>query len=183
MKTLTTIQKISKLGKTLSKIAFVFSVIGFVGCLAGLCGMGLGGGTLIKIGGVTLHGWILNDSGYSMGSIAAALAAWAIVCAGEAVLAKFSEKYFKNELKAGTPFTFAGAKEMLRLGILILAVPTGCAVAGSIVEGLVAGFMEVEKAAVMDMRFGNEMSITLGVMFILAALLCRYGAELRQSDC
>ena len=34
MKTLTTIQKISRLGKTLSKIAFVFSVIGFVGCLA-----------------------------------------------------------------------------------------------------------------------------------------------------
>lgn len=118
-----------------------------------------------------------------MGSIAAALAAWAIVCAGEAVLAKFAERYFENELKAGTPFTFAGAKEMLRLGILIIAVPTGCAVAGSIVEGLVAGFMEVEKAAVMDMRFGNEMSITLGVMFILAALLCRYGAELRQSDC
>lgn len=183
MKTLTTIQKISKLGKTLSKIAFAFSVIGFVGCLAGLCGMGLGGGTLIKIGGVTLHGWILNDSGYSMGSIAAALAAWAIVCAGEAVLAKFAERYFENELKAGTPFTFAGAKEMLRLGILILAVPTGCAVLGSIVEGLVAGFMEVEKAAVMDMRFGNEASIVLGVMFILAALLCRYGAELRQSDC
>ena len=98
---------------------------------------------------------------------------------GEAVLAKFSERYFKNELKAGTPFTFAGAKEMLRLGILILAVPTGCAVAGSIVEGLVAGFMEVEKAAVI----GNEASIVLGVMFILAALLCRYGAELRQSDC
>lgn len=49
-----------QVGKTLSKIAFVFSVIGFVGCLAGLCGMGLGGGTLIKIGGVTLHGWILN---------------------------------------------------------------------------------------------------------------------------
>ena len=96
MKTLTTIQKISRLGKTLSKIAFVFSVIGFVGCLAGLCGMGLGGGTLIKIGGVTLHGWILNDYGYSMGSIAAALAAWVIVCAGEAVLAKFAERYFKN---------------------------------------------------------------------------------------
>lgn len=38
MKTLTTIQKISRLGKTLSKIAFVFSVIGFVavwrGCAA-----------------------------------------------------------------------------------------------------------------------------------------------------
>lgn len=95
MKTLTTIQKISRLGKTLSKIAFVFSVIGFAGCLAGLCGMGLGGGTLIKIGGITLHGWILNDYGYSMGSIAAALAAWVIVCAGEAVLAKFSERYFK----------------------------------------------------------------------------------------
>lgn len=95
MKTLTTIQKISRLGKTLSKIAFVFSVIGFAGCLAGLCGMGLGGGTLLKIGGVTLHGWIFNDYGYSMGSIAAALAAWVIVCAGRQCWQSFSKDILK----------------------------------------------------------------------------------------
>ena len=29
--------------------------------------------------------------------------------AGQAVLAKFAETYFRNELQAGTPFTFGGA--------------------------------------------------------------------------
>lgn len=100
-----------------------------------------------------------------------------ILCAGEAVLAKFAEVYFKNELRAETPFTLAGAKELLRLGILTLAIPTGCAVAGSIIEGIIAGFMKVEQAA-MDMYFDNEASIVLGMMFILGSLLCRYGAEL-----
>lgn len=36
MKSLNTIQKLSKIGKVLSKIAFIFSVIGFCGCIAGL---------------------------------------------------------------------------------------------------------------------------------------------------
>ena len=180
MKSLNTIQKLSKIGKGLSKIAFIFSVIGFCGCIAGLLSLSFGNGSLIKIGGITLHGLISEEYGYNIKSITAALSGWMIVCAGEAVLAKFAEVYFKNELQAKTPFTLAGAKELLRLGILIAAIPTGCAVAGSIVEGIVAGFMKVEKAAAMDMYFDNESSIVLGIMFILGFLLCRYGAELRE---
>lgn len=98
------------------------------------------------------------------------------------MLAKFAEVYFRNELKAETPFTLAGAKELLRLGILTIAIPTGCAVAGSIVAGVIVGFMKVEKAAAMDMYFDNEASIMLGIMFILGALLCRCGAERMEND-
>ena len=180
MNTLNTIQKLSKIGKVLNKIAFVFSVIGFCGCIAGLLSLCFGNGSLIKIGGVTLHALVSEEYGYNIKSITAALSGWMVVCAGEAVLAKFAEVYFKNELKAGTPFTLAGAKELLRLGILTLAIPTGCAVAGSIVEGIIAGFMKVEKAAAVDVYFDNESSIVLGIMFILGSLLCQYGAELHE---
>ena len=180
MKSLNTIQKLSQIGKVLSKIAFIFSVIGFCGCIAGLLSLSFGNGNLIKIGGVTLHGLISEEYGYNIKSITAMLSGWMIVCAGEAVLAKFAEVYFKNELNAETPFTLAGAKELLRLGILTTAIPTGSAVVGSIVEGIVAGFMNVEKATAMDMYFDNEASIVLGIMFILGSLLCRYGAELRE---
>ena len=180
MKSLDTIQKLSKIGKVLSKIAFIFSVIGFCGCIAGLLSLSFGNGSLIKIGGVTLHGLISEEYGYNIKSITATLSGWMIVCAGEAVLAKFAEVYFKNELKAETPFTLSGAKELLRLGILTLAIPTGCAVVGSVVEGIIAGFMKVEKAAAMDMYFDNAASIVLGIMFILGSLLCRYGAELKE---
>lgn len=178
MKSLDTIQKLSRIGKTLSKIAFVYSAIGICGCIAGLLSLCFGNGSLIKIGGVTLHGLVSEKYGYNIKSISTALSGWMVVCAGEAVLAKFAEVYFNNELRAETPFTLAGAKELLRLGILTLAIPTGCAVAGSIVEGILAGFMKVEQAAAMDLYFDNEASIVLGMMFILGSLLCRYGAEL-----
>lgn len=180
MKSLNTIQKLSKIGKILSKIGFILSVVGFCGCIVGLLSLSLGNGGLIKLGGVTLHGLIPAESGSSLKSTAAALAGWLIVCAGEAVRAKFAEVYFQNELKAGTPFTLAGAKELQRLGILTLAIPTGCAVVGSIVEGIVAGFLKVEQAAAMDQCFDNESSIVLGILFLVGSLLCRYGAELRE---
>ena len=146
MKSLNTIQKLSKIGTVLSKIAFIFSVIGFCGCIAGLLSLNFGNGSLIKIGGVTLHALISVEYGYNIKSITATLSGQMIICAGEAVLAKFAEVYFKNELRADTPFTHARAKELLRLGILTLTIPTGCAVVGSIVEGIIAGFMKVKKS-------------------------------------
>ncbi len=57
----------------LSKIAFVFAVIGFCGSIAGVLGLSLGDGELIKIGGVTLHGLISENLGYDARSVAAAL--------------------------------------------------------------------------------------------------------------
>lgn len=182
MKSLNTIQTFSKIGRVLSKIAFILSIVGFCGCIAGLISLRFGNGSLIKIGGVTLHGLISEKYGYNIKSITATLSGWTIVCVGEAVLAKFAEVYFKNELKTETPFTIVRAKELLRLGILTLIIPTGCAVVGSIVEGIIAGFMKVEKAAAMDMYFDNEPSIVLGIMFILGSLLCRYGTELRENQ-
>lgn len=181
MKSLNTIQKLCEVGKVLSKIAFVFSVIGFVGCIIGLISLPFSNGGIIKIGGVTLHELISNGNNCGSMCISATLSGWLVVCIGEAVLAKFAESYFKNELTLGTPFTFTGAKELMRLGILTLAIPTGCAVIGSIVEGIIAGFMKVENSA-MDMYFDNVASIALGIMFIVISLLCRYGAELRENN-
>lgn len=112
----------------------------------------------------------------------AGVCGWLIVCAGQAVLAKFAETYFRNERQAGTPFTFGGAKELLRLGVLTLVIPTGCSVLGSIAEGIAAGFWNAEKAAALDLSFDNGASIVLGVMFLPGSLLCRYGAELTQQD-
>lgn len=178
MNSLNTIQKLSKIGKVLSRIAFILSVIGAGGCAAGLLGLGFGGGA-IRLGSVTLHGLVSGGPDGFKG-VAAALSGWLVVCAGEAVLARFAEVYFKNELEAGTPFTFSGAKELLRLGILAIAISTGCAAAGSIAEGITAGLLKVE-AASMDRYFDGGAGIVLGVLLILGGLLCRYGAELREA--
>ena len=118
MKTLNIIQKLSKIGKVLCKIMFIFCIIGFCGCIVGIFSMALGAETL-KFGGVTLESILNTEAEVTIGTVYAAMAAGMILCAGEAVLAKFAEHYFKRELADGTPFTFAGAKEMQRLGILI----------------------------------------------------------------
>ena len=96
------------------------------------------------------------------------------------MLARFAEICFKNEGRAGTPFTQSGAKELTRLGILALTIPAGSSIVGSIVEGIVAGGMNVETDALLNRYFDPAVNIALGVMFLLIALLCRYGAELRQ---
>ncbi len=40
--------------------------------------------------------------------------------------------------------------------------------------------MNVETDALLNRYFDPAVNIALGVMFLLIALLCRYGAELRQ---
>lgn len=103
MKSLNTIQKLSKIGKVLSKIAFIFSVIGFCGWIAGLLSLSFGNGSLIKIGGVTLHGLISEEYGYNIKSITATISGWMIVCAGEAVLAD-------SDIMQHYPYTFDEAR-------------------------------------------------------------------------
>lgn len=177
MKSLKTIQTLYKIGYHLSKAAFIICIVGFCGCIVGFIGLNFGGNVL-KIGGVTLHGLFSDKFGYDINSSFAALSGWLFVCAGNGVASKFAEIYFKNELAAGTPFTVSGSKELMRLGIITVAVPTGSAVLGSIIEGIVAGFLNAAKDSAMDMHFDNAVSVALGVMFIFVAVLCRYGAEL-----
>lgn len=180
MKSLNIIQKLFKIARVSSEVAFVFAIVGFCASLIGLICLCFGADNVLKIGGVTIHGIISENLGYDIKSVAASLSGLPFICVGAAVTAKFAEVNFKNELKEGTPFTLGGAKEMLRLGIITIAVPTGTAVIGRVVEGVVAGFMNVEKAKALEMYFDNETSIVLGIMFIAVSLLCRYGAEIKE---
>ena len=81
--------------------------------------------------------------------------------------------FFKHELAAGTPFTFPGAKELIRLGICTVCISVGTSALAAIVYQIMALFFE----NVREMSFGGISSVGLGVMFIFTGLLCRYGAE------
>ena len=106
----------------------------------------------------------------------AAMAAGMILCAGEAVLAKFAEHYFKRELADGTPFDLGGAKELMRLGILAICIPIGT----QIIAEIVYAVMEQTLRGVAPLQLDHSGSVALGVMFIVMSLGCRYGAELRE---
>ena len=175
MKTLNNIQKLSKIGKVLSRILFIFSIIGFCGCIVGILSMALGAPTL-KIGGLTLESILSIEAGVTTGTVYAAMAAGMILCAGEAVLAKFAEHYFKREIADGTPFDFGGAKELMRLGILAICIPIGTQMIAEIVYAV----MEQTLHGVAPFQLDHSGSVAFGVMFIVISLGCCYGAELRE---
>ena len=177
MKTLGTIQKLWKLGKVLCRVVFIFCIVGLCGCAAGIISMALGAPTL-KFGGVTLGSILSISAGVTTGTVYAAMTAGAILCAGEAVLAKFAEHYFGRELADGTPFSLAGAAELMRLGILTICIPIGTQVIAEIVHAVMEQAME----GVAPLRLENAGSAALGVMFLVMSLLCRYGAEMQTGE-
>lgn len=175
MKTLKTIQTLSKTGKILCKIIFILCVVGFAGCILGISTLACIPEGL-KLGGVTIHGIVEKSSDISMGACYTAMAAGIVLCAGEAVLCKIAERYFKHELEAGTPFTFEGAKELMRLGICTICIPITTAVISGIIYGIMSSFF----SGVNELHLGNSVSIGLGIMFIITSLICRHGAEISQ---
>lgn len=173
MKTIETIQTLSKIGKVLSKICYILGLIGAIGCAVGLVSLPFADPGVFKIGGVSIHSLIVNNAGIDLTSLYPAMTGAMIQCIGQLLLAKNAEKYFAHELAAGTPFTQDGAKELLRLGILAICLPLGCLILAEIVSGILAGFLNCGDL----LKLENSGSVTLGIMFIVISILCRYGAE------
>jgi len=174
MNTLKTIQILSKIGRIISKIIYICCAVGFCGCVVGIISLALGG-EVFKLGDVTVYSIIENHAHMSMPTLYAAMAVGMVLSAAEAVLCKFAEVYFRNELADGTPFTMRGAKELMRLGILTVAIPLGAEIICSIGVAIADNFFP----EIGELSFDGFASVGLGVMMIVSSLLCRHGAELR----
>lgn len=173
MNTLNTIQTLSRIGRLLSKLVYICCVIGAVGCAVGMASLPFADSGILKIGGVTIYSLIVNRAGIELNSLYPLMTGAMIVCVGQAVTAKFAEGYFRHELAAGTPFTFSGAKELFRLGILTICVPLGSLIAAQIISAILAALLGCGEAFQLD----SVDSVTLGVMFLFGALVCEYGAQ------
>lgn len=178
MKTLNAIQVLAKIGKVLSTVIFICSVVGIVGCVVGILCIPFADSGVLKIGGVTVYGLVVNKAGIRLESLYPVLVGGMIVCAAEGITAKFAERYFAHEIAAGTPFTESGAKELMRLGIITVCVPLGAVIAAQIVSAVMAAFMGCENG--LDLSGGG--SVEIGVMLIIMSLFCRYGAELGKKE-
>ena len=80
MKSLQTIQTLSKLGKVLSKINYIFCMIGAIGCAVGLASLPFADQGIFKIGGVSIHGLIVNNAGIDLTSLYPAMTGAMILC-------------------------------------------------------------------------------------------------------
>lgn len=174
MKTLKTIQVLCRMGQILSKVVFILCTIGAAGCLFGILGV-VTGDAILRVGGESMEKFFA-DRGISYGTVCASMTVGAILCAGEAVLARFAELYFRREQRAGTPFTHAGAKELLRLGILAIAIPLGAQMLAEIAHSVFTSLMP----AVAPLSLDSSAPVAGGVAMLLMSLLCTYGATLRE---
>ena len=176
-KSLKTIQVISKICRILSTIAFVFCIVGGVGCLIGIFGLAVGA-QVASIGGVDIFFQLGEYGDMTVGSIYANMIVGLLACAGSAVVAKFAEVYFKHELQAGTPFTFAGAKEILRLGILSVAIPLGI----MFFSGILVGILNMAAGGSVDVNLELGGSVSTGVFFLILSAIFHHGAELSAAE-
>ena len=172
MDTNKTIQLLYKIARIASKIIFILCIVGFCICVAGIAAMAIGAGA-VKLDGVALPDLMERSAGLSMAAIYAAAAVGAVTCAVHAVLSKLTEIYCKNELADGEPFTLRGAKELMRLGVLTIALPLAATILCAIGVGIAEHFFPGAK----DAARGNYTSVGLGLGMILLSLFCRYGAE------
>lgn len=171
-KTLKTIQVLAKIGRVLSLIVFIACIVGASGCVLGLITFILGVGE-ITIDGVTLKSILEIEAGISQETLYIVMIGAVFACASEAVVAKFAEIYFKNEIAKGTPFTFEGQKELFRLGIISIAVPLGC----DIVVGIIQGILLVIFTSATQTEISVTATIGYGVAFLITSLLIRYSLE------
>lgn len=180
MKSLKIIQTMSKVGKILSMIAFIGSIVGICGCAVGIAAMLTSVFETVKIGGITLHGLI--DRATDFNALYSLVAGWLIICIGEAVLARFAVKYFNNELQDGTPFTESGSKEILRLGILTVALPLASQILAQIAQAVIAEYAAIELSPEMTATLDCDGSVTLGICFIILSVIFKYGTELKTEN-
>lgn len=171
-KSLKTIQVIAKIGRILSLIVFVCTIIGMAGAIIGILTLALGVGD-ITIGDLTLKSIIENEAGLSMGTLYTTLACSVLLCAGEGVIAKFAEIYFKREEAAGTPFTLDGAKELFRLGIISIAVSLGTYLLACICQGVMREFLN----DAVSTDFSSSTSVGLGVAMMLVSVILKCATE------
>ncbi len=175
-KTLNEIQKLAKIARVICRIVFVFCIVGAALCLTGIVSTAAGLTGAVKLGGITIRSLIETDADLSTGSLYIVLVTGLIMCAGEIVLSKIAESYFRHEIAAGTPFTFDGAKELLRLGILVICIP----MASMLLSAIATAVLNHCFGETLDVRLEGWLSVGLGVMMIGAALFCRHGAEIRE---
>lgn len=175
-KTLHTIQGIAKIGKIISTIIFICSIIGAAGCLVGMLSLYAGITEILKFGGVTVYGLIARSADVSLNVMYASMVAGMILCVGELILSKIAERYFKKELEAGTPFTIEGSAELKKLGIYTVCIPLAAMVLAEIAYQIMLWHCD----DIAQLEIDNYTSVGLGIGFILMSLICRYGAELNQ---
>lgn len=169
---LTSIQKCTRVFRVLVRIGLILSIVGAVFGLAALM-LWIHWNNAPATGIPQLDQVMqLIDRGSYYHTLST-LITDVVGCAFGGALLWLFHRYLTHELADGTPFTFSGASELRRLGVVTIVLP------------LVSLCLQAIPYTVYDLSYPNRMengtSVLLGVALILASLVFRYGAELTRS--
>ena len=169
MEQLQKIQKTFHIFEILTKIAYIFSIVGAVFCAVGaLCALCyLSGGQVFSLFGEPIT--IFSTTRTMSETLAIMLADFVMITA-EAILLAFANRYLKAEQAAGTPFTEAGAEQLKKLGIRCIWLP----IVAMVVASVIGVCFNVEDLDISS----NLPSLATGIVLILASMIFRYGAAL-----
>ena len=193
MKSLETIQKVAKFGRTISKIIYTISLV----CLIVLIIVGfafysipknikLSSKQIAAITGIDTSEEIANDDGKEIsfskekvaGRLYCQLAITCIVLISEMFIFKKAQHYFEFELKEGTPFTDNGAKKIKELGILVIAVP----IVASVISSIIYLILRATLHDVGEFDIDFKISLSFGLFLLFLSAVFRYGASLKNKE-
>lgn len=172
MQHLQTIQKAFRVFQILTKIAFIFSIVGASICAVGaLCAVAWhNGGQVFGLFGEPIK-FFADD--VDMKQKYVELWSETIMLAADAILLGFANAYIKTEQSEGTPFTEKGAEKLKKLGIRCIYIPIiAISVATALTVGL--GYEDIISGS------SNLPSVVMGIVLIITSIIFRYGAELEQ---
>lgn len=171
MEQLERIQKTFRVFQILTKIAYVFSIVGAIICAVGaLCAAAwYSGGQVFSLFGEPVTPFAVGDS---LNQTLAVLLSDMVMLTAEAILLSFACKYLKAEQSEGTPFTENGANMLKKLGIRCIYMP--------IVAVVISCVIVVCLGAEDTGDISNLPSLATGIVLILASMIFRYGATLEE---
>ena len=174
--TLEKVQTVYKVLKVLATILFVASIVSVVFCTIGLVIVSLLDFSKLDSPSYINLNFFFDDLGATKEIAMANILGALLSSIGNIIIAKFAMTYVSNELNVGTPFTFEGAKEVQRLGIITLGISIFCAIiSGFVIE-------EVLKLGEnVTVTVDNEPGVIIGVILCLFGLIFKLGAEQSNS--
>ncbi len=170
-KNLNVVLAFAKVIRIVTKVLFILCIVGGSLALAGAISL-WAGVPFVSVNGEGISFNMFYPEVASVNEAAGEALIDAVICASEAVILGFTTVYFKNMLADKTPFTLSGAKEVLRLGILAVAIPTACSIACEIITDLLK--LPSSELGVY------EATTTVGILLIFLSFVFKYGAELEE---
>lgn len=165
------IQKAAHVFQILTKIAYIFSIVGASLCAVGaLCAFSwYSGGQVFSLFGEPVT---MFSTSRGMSETLATMLGDCVLLVTEAILLFFAGSYLKAEQADGTPFTQTGAEQLRKLGIRCIWMP----IVAMVIVSVIGVCFNVENLDTVS----NLPSLAVGIVLILASMVFRYGAALEE---